>query len=79
MNNSDLIINPNTPLLYELCRREKAAKLAPRPASGSLRPLVHCPTQKVYLDLLSLLGKFVGYCSIIYVSPYDDIYYSYGM
>ena len=27
-------------------RRAKAAKEAPRPASGSLRPLVHCPTQK---------------------------------
>jgi len=27
-------------------RKEKAAKLAPRPASGPLRPLVHCPTQK---------------------------------
>jgi large subunit ribosomal protein L13e len=28
-------------------RKVKAAKLAPRPASGALRPLVHCPTQKV--------------------------------
>ena len=27
-------------------RKVKAAKLAPRPASGALRPLVHCPTQK---------------------------------
>jgi large subunit ribosomal protein L13e len=27
-------------------RKIKAAKLAPRPASGALRPLVHCPTQK---------------------------------
>uniref|UniRef100_A0A7S1HPI4 60S ribosomal protein L13 n=1 Tax=Phaeocystis cordata TaxID=118079 RepID=A0A7S1HPI4_9EUKA len=27
-------------------RKEKAAKNAPRPSSGSLRPLVHCPTQK---------------------------------
>mmetsp|Transcript_26198 Transcript_26198/g.25039 ORF Transcript_26198/g.25039 Transcript_26198/m.25039 type:complete len:212 (+) Transcript_26198:51-686(+) len=27
-------------------RRVKAAALAPRPASGPLRPLVHCPTQK---------------------------------
>jgi len=27
-------------------RKEKAAKLAPRPASGNLKPLVHCPTQK---------------------------------
>ena len=27
-------------------RKEKAAKLTPRPVS-SLRPLVHCPTQKV--------------------------------
>jgi len=27
-------------------RKEKAAKIAPRPASGPLRPLVHCPTQK---------------------------------
>lgn len=27
-------------------RKIKAAKLAPRPASGALRPFVHCPTQK---------------------------------
>mmetsp|Transcript_18228 Transcript_18228/g.18293 ORF Transcript_18228/g.18293 Transcript_18228/m.18293 type:complete len:206 (-) Transcript_18228:61-678(-) len=27
-------------------RKIKAAKLAPRPASGPLRPVVHCPTQK---------------------------------
>ena len=27
-------------------RKEKAAALAPRPSSGVLRPLVHCPTQK---------------------------------
>jgi large subunit ribosomal protein L13e len=27
-------------------RKEKAAALAPRPASGPLRPVVHCPTQK---------------------------------
>lgn len=27
-------------------RQEKAAKIAPRPASGNLKPLVHCPTQK---------------------------------
>mmetsp|Transcript_40691 Transcript_40691/g.53380 ORF Transcript_40691/g.53380 Transcript_40691/m.53380 type:complete len:205 (+) Transcript_40691:34-648(+) len=27
-------------------RKVKAAKLAPRPAAGALRPLVHCPTQK---------------------------------
>jgi large subunit ribosomal protein L13e len=27
-------------------RKERAAKLAPRPASGVLRPLVHAPTQK---------------------------------
>ncbi len=27
-------------------RQEKAAAIAPRPASGNLKPLVHCPTQK---------------------------------
>ena len=27
-------------------RKEKAARLAPRPASGPLRPMVHCQTQK---------------------------------
>jgi len=27
-------------------RKEKAAAIAPRPAGGALRPLVHCPTQK---------------------------------
>lgn len=27
-------------------RKEKAAKLAPRPAAGFLRPAVHCPTQR---------------------------------
>ena len=27
-------------------RQEKAAAMAPRPASGALRPYVHCPTQK---------------------------------
>ena len=27
-------------------RKEKAAKMAPAPTSGALRPLVHCPTQK---------------------------------
>mmetsp|Transcript_10333 Transcript_10333/g.7720 ORF Transcript_10333/g.7720 Transcript_10333/m.7720 type:complete len:203 (-) Transcript_10333:36-644(-) len=27
-------------------RKVKAAKISPRPSSGSLRPLVHCPTQK---------------------------------
>mmetsp|Transcript_14223 Transcript_14223/g.23670 ORF Transcript_14223/g.23670 Transcript_14223/m.23670 type:complete len:208 (+) Transcript_14223:70-693(+) len=27
-------------------RKEKAAKNAPRPAEGDLRPVVHCPTQK---------------------------------
>lgn len=27
-------------------RKEKAAKIAPAPTSGALRPLVHCPTQK---------------------------------
>jgi large subunit ribosomal protein L13e len=30
-------------------RKLKAAKVAPRPASGPLRPLVHAPTQKVRL------------------------------
>ncbi len=33
-------------------RKIKAAKLAPRPASGALRPFVHCPTQKVISILL---------------------------
>lgn len=28
-------------------RKQKAAAIAPRPSSGALRPLVHCPTQKV--------------------------------
>ena len=28
-------------------RQEKAAAIAPRPASGPLRPYVHCPTSKV--------------------------------
>ena len=27
-------------------RKQKAAAMAPRPSSGSLRPVVHCPTQK---------------------------------
>ena len=27
-------------------RKKKAAAISPRPASGPLRPLVHCPTQK---------------------------------
>lgn len=27
-------------------RKTKAAAIAPRPAAGALRPLVHCPTQK---------------------------------
>lgn len=27
-------------------RKVKAAAIAPRPVSGALRPLVHCPTQK---------------------------------
>jgi ribosomal protein L13E len=27
-------------------RKAKAAAIAPRPATGSLRPLVHCPTQR---------------------------------
>ena len=27
-------------------RLKKAAKLAPRPAKGPLRPIVHCPTRK---------------------------------
>src|SRR5687768_1537012 len=27
-------------------RKEKAAKIAPRPAAGLLRPAVHCPTQR---------------------------------
>jgi len=33
-------------------RKVKAARLAPRPAAGALRPLVHCPTQKV-MDLFN--------------------------
>ncbi len=40
-------------------RREKAAKLAPRPASGSLRPQVHCPTQKVQRPCFSNCGRTV--------------------
>ena len=40
-------------------RRAKAAKDAPRPASGPLRPLVHCPTQKVMNELLSYIFFFV--------------------
>jgi large subunit ribosomal protein L13e len=41
-------------------RKVKAAKLAPRPASGALRPLVHCPTQKVSLCDLSLCVFLCG-------------------
>lgn len=33
-------------------RKVKAAAMAPRPASGPLRPLVHCPTQKVSLFVM---------------------------
>ena len=32
-------------------RKIKAAKLAPRPAAGALRPMVHCPTQKYNMKL----------------------------
>lgn len=32
-------------------RKEKAAAIAPRPASGNLRPLVHCPTQKYNMKI----------------------------
>ena len=28
------------------CFKEKAAAIAPRPAAGALRPVVHCPTQR---------------------------------
>jgi hypothetical protein len=36
-------------------RKAKAAKLAPRPAAGPLKPLVHCPTQKVILSAKSFV------------------------
>eukprot|EP01038_Epipyxis_sp_PR26KG_P004628 gene4628-6507_t len=39
----------NQPIQKKLRREQrkiKAAKIAPRPAGGSLRPLVHCPTQR---------------------------------
>ena len=33
-------------------RKVKAAKISPRPVGGALRPLVHCPTQKVRLNYI---------------------------
>merc|ERR1719502_786853 len=36
-------------------RQKKAARLAPRPAAGLLRPLVHCQTQRYNMRLR--LGK----------------------
>merc|ERR1719230_1065261 len=38
-----------------LTRKAKAAKIAPRPAAGSLRPVVHPPTQRYNMKLR--LGK----------------------
>lgn len=32
-------------------RKEKAAAIAPRPSSGNLRPIVHCPTQKYNMKI----------------------------
>lgn len=39
-------------------RHEKAAAAVPAPLSGSIRPLVQCPTRKVsYFSSLCLAGK----------------------
>ena len=38
-----------------LLRKEKAAAIAPRPAAGLLRPIVHCPTQKY--NMKTRLGR----------------------
>jgi hypothetical protein len=43
-------------------RRVKAAALAPRPASGPLRPLVHCPTQKVIVKASSTTNCMLNFC-----------------
>ncbi|EME29124.1 60S ribosomal protein L13e [Galdieria sulphuraria] len=34
-----------------LARQKKAARLAPRPAKGPLRPIVHCPTVKYNMNV----------------------------
>jgi hypothetical protein len=41
-------------------RKDKAAKLAPRPSSGPLRPLVHCPTQKVFNFIIGIILFFLN-------------------
>ena len=41
-------------------RKERAAAIAPRPASGPIRPLVHCPTQKVSLIALYISSHFIS-------------------
>ena len=38
-----------------LLRKEKAAAIAPRPACGLFRPVVHCPTQKY--NMKTRLGR----------------------
>lgn len=53
-------------------RRVKAAKLAPRPVDGALRPLVNCPTQKVdFVNFLSKLCKHIFDLISLFLPQYN--------
>ena len=63
-----------------LLRKEKAAAIAPRPAGGLLRPVVHCPTQKYNmktrlgrgLSLQELKVCFVSLFILIFVGSWNQ-------
>ncbi|GJD12670.1 60S ribosomal protein L13 [Galdieria sulphuraria] len=43
-----------------LARQKKAARLAPRPAKGPLRPIVHCPTVKYNMNINPQFARTIG-------------------
>ena len=63
-----------------LLRKEKAAAIAPRPAGGLLRPVVHCTTQKYNMktrlgrgfSLQELKVCFVNLFILIFVGSWNQ-------
>jgi len=54
-------------------RKVKAARVFPRPVSGNLRPIVHCPTQKYNMRIRSGRGFTIGELKAAGIAPCNAI------
>jgi len=54
-------------------RKVKAARVFPRPVSGNLRPVVHCPTQKYNMRVRSGRGFTIGELKTAGIAPCNAI------